>query len=617
VRRGAQAGGVPTRDGAETAAWVRWRERARQGAGVLAYHLVRRTRARCGLSRWFDLQVRECVAVPTWRLRLPARAARGVEVGDLGPAHLAQLERLRAAVGVAYAERFAAAHRCIGAWLDGRLVAFVWLQLGPARLPSMLGCSWLLPAAVAWVYDIYSDPQVLGAAPLLYLHLRQHRPGPGVRVLMGQTELDNQRSRLAHRSLGYEVTGLLCSLRLGRWSCHLSRGMGQPGWRLHRGQSVIPLHAMTARLAGAEPAPAAGGLRLQCSCGREVEAGDDRLTCACGRSLGARCHGMTVLGAGVEPAGELRAAEMERLLQRAEQVGWRTAAAERLPAALLDYAVSPRRAAFHELLPLVSGARVLEVGANWGGVAAPLAGRYRVVALEDVAQRARFLALRKRQEGLEHLDVVLGELSAARFGAGQFDAVIANGVLEWAATLETWGRPRDIQLSLLCRWRELLAPGGCLYLASENRFGRERWRADRAPGGRRPPGVMWRALGRIGSGLRPQWSEADPARRIRTYTYAGYRRLFADAGLEIAAVWISPSGYNCPDRLLSLQRRALQYARPTSGAAESWVRRAGERPWVWRWLGSDFVFLLTPTRGAGRAAAPRQPATGAAGARYA
>jgi 2-polyprenyl-3-methyl-5-hydroxy-6-metoxy-1,4-benzoquinol methylase len=574
----------------------RWRERARQGVGVMCYHLLRRARARSGLARWLDVQVHEIVTAPPWRLRLPPRPARGLAVEELASGHGSHLERLRAPVGAPYAQRFEAGHRCIGAWLDGRLVAFVWLRPGPARLPSMLGCTWQLPAAGAWVYDIYSDPHVLGAVPHLYVYLRQHRLSEAVRVLIGETELDNYRSRRAHRSLGYEVAALHWSVRIGKLRFHLSRGLMGRGWHVHRGDALLPLHALTAEFEGTGEAPRDGSVRLQCACGRPVDANEERFTCECGRVLGTRRHGMMALRARRLRPGELSAETMERLLAQTQARGWRAAAKENLPETMLEYVGSPHRAAFHDLLPLAPGARVLEVGANWGGVAAALAGHYRVVALEDVDERARFLALRKAEDGLD-LDIIHGDLDAPAVAAGQFDAVIATGVLDWVGG-EPGRSPRQSQVALLCRWREWLARGGVIYVATENRFGQERRR---------------RAAWHRGVGEKQAMVRA----RKRTYSYRGYRRLFADAGLRIAAAWISPGGYDCPDRLVPIHRAAIRYAHSAGAATPpSWARTAGERAWLWRWLGSDFVFLLAPAADA-RERAAWTTAKRAAGSHYA
>ncbi len=571
--------------------WTRWRERARQGPRVLVYHLLRRTRARLRLTRVLDLQAHEMVAVPLWRLRLPPRLARGLRVDELHPEQVAALERLRPPVGEPYPLRWAAAHRCIAAWLDDRVVAFVWLRRGPARLPSALGCVWLVPAAMAWIYDIYSDPQVLGAVPHLYAHLRQHPPGEGVQWLVGQTELDNQRSRLAHRSIGYQVRGTLWSARLGRLRFHLSRGVVSQRWRWHRGGDSIPLHLLAREFEQHSLAGAGEALKLQCSCGRSVSFGGDRFACACGRVLGSRQHGRAVLGAATPYWGEISQSAMRHLLWRAGQVGWREAAAEQLSGALFDYISSPERAAFHELLPLGAGARVLDLGAGWGGIAAPLARRFRVVALEGVPERARFLALRQRQERLDSLEVVQGDAHDAPLAPHQFDAVIANGVLEWAAVRELWGRPRQVQVQFLCRLREWLAPGGAIYLAIENRCGWAQLRGALDHSGLPYTSLLPRPLARRVCARRAYRTADNVGYRTYTYTYRGYRRLFADAGLRIAAAWVCSGGYNLPRKMVPLQGAAIRYAQAD---APSPLQRAAARPWVWRWLGSDFAFLLTP-----------------------
>ncbi|MGH9482559.1 MAG: hypothetical protein ACRD1L_10775, partial [Terriglobales bacterium] len=202
---------------------ARWQHHRRQGWLPLGYRTLRRILDRRPLVAWLDFSVHQIIAVAPWRLRLPERLARGITVRELGPGDGEALNRLRAPAGLGYGERFARSHRCIGAWLEQRLVAFMWLRCGPAQLPSAFGCTWQLTAPMAWLYDLYSDPRLLGAVPHLYAHLRRHPPGETLQHFVGQTDYDNLRSRLAHRSLGYEARALLLSWRMGRWHAHASR----------------------------------------------------------------------------------------------------------------------------------------------------------------------------------------------------------------------------------------------------------------------------------------------------------------------------------------------------------------------------------------------------------
>jgi len=659
--------------------WARWREHRRQGAGTVAYHLLRRLLERSHAVRWLDVQLRLVIAVPPWRLELPSRLPHELRVRELTSGDLEPLTRLRPANGYGYDQRLAAAHRALGAFLDERLVAFVWIRRGPALLPASFGCVWQLTAPMAWIYDLYSDPGVLGAIPHLYAYLRQHPPGEQCELLVGQTEYDNWASRRAHRRLGYEVRAALWSVKLGGWHLHLSRQLGsatpradaradarrrpadprvssgvgqsrpahkQPEgatqgkvashprsswerrWRRHGRQALVPLHLFTAGMGTAAPGgevqgagapesePAAGGFRLQCECGRGVRVGarvgadDERFVCACGRCLGVRRSGVAAIGASTPYWGELPQPQMQAMLEESARIGWRRAADALLPQTLRDYIADPVRAAFQDVLPLPATARVLDVGAGWGGIAATLARHYEVVALEGVAERARFIDLRRQQENLTRLTVIQGDLHKVPLGLRQFDLIVVNGVLEWVALQDHSASPPAVQLVFMHRLRELLAPGGCIYLAIENRYGLAELRGALDHSGLPYTSLMPRFVARwICARSGSYRSHFNTGYRTYTYSHRGYARLFEQVGLSIENTWIATAGYNHPSKLVPLEPAAIRFAsrtRPRSADAPAsicqqirqqmrqQVHAWMAREWIWRWIGSDFAFLLTP-----------------------
>lgn len=601
----------------------RWRELRRHGWGTLAYRGVRRLVERGPGSGHWDFCIHQIITVAPWRLRLPPRLARGLSVRELGEPDLEALEQLRPALGMPYRQRMAEAHRGLGAWLDQRLVAFIWLRRGPALLPASFGCVWQLSAPMAWLYDLYSDPEVLGAAPHLYDHLRRHPPGDGVQLLVGQTDYDNVRSRWAHRTLGYEVRATLWSWRLGRWQLHWWRSPGPREWRWRCGQARIPLHRFAsvcerregrARMAsGTEP------LRLQCRCGREVQASGAQYTCVCGRCLGTQAAGLALVGKAIPYWGEIPQDAMQAVLEEARTLGWQAAVRKLLPPALADYVSASSRAAFHELLPLPHGARILDVGAGWGGIAARLAEHYQVVALEGVAERARFIALRQQQDRLERLQVVNGDVHQTPLALGQYDAIVANGILEWVALMDTTAPPTAVQSQFLSRLRDLLAPQGMIYLAIENRFGWAELRGALDHSGLPYTSLLPRPLARWVCALSPHYrANFNVGYRTYTYSHRGYARLFADAGLEMRAAWISPMGYNQPERLIPLNTAAIRFGQRQGADASPrrWAKRWLAQAGVWRRIGSDFVFLLQARQEAGfglepwAAAAQAGPGTG-------
>jgi SAM-dependent methyltransferase len=584
----------------------------RHGWPTLGYHFLGRALARSGLERWVELQVHEIIAVPPWRLQLPPRLPHETRVRELNVADLAPLERLRPALGRPYAERFAQAHRALGAFIHERLVAFVWLRRGPSLLPASLGCVWQLMTPMAWVYDLYSDPGVLGAIPHLYAYMRQHPPGEMCEMLVGQTDLDNGASRRAHRRLGYQVRALLWTLRLGPWRVHLSHSRRDGRWRWHRQHgrqlALVPLHLFTAGMAlelepATSPPPAPlPGVRLQCECGTGVALAG-KFRCGCGRQLGERRGGVAVVGSSIGYWGELPQAQMRLLLERAEHAGWRQALEAFAPPEIRAYVADRGRASFQDVLPLDARARVLDVGAGWGGIAAELARRYDVTALEGVAERAEFIALRARQDGLTRLNVIQGDLHRVPLAPHQFDLIVANGVLEWVALHDLTAPPAAVQLTFLRRLLDLLAPGGRIYLGIENRLGWAELRGALDHSGLPYTSLLPRFLARWVCAHSPSYrSNFNAGYRTYTYSHRGYARLFRQVGLTIENTWIATAGYNRPTKMIPLDDAAIRFALGAQPATRpGWrprlraeLKRWLARAWVWRWIGSDFTFVLKP-----------------------
>ncbi|MGH9518369.1 MAG: GNAT family N-acetyltransferase, partial [Terriglobales bacterium] len=237
----------------------RWRAYRRQRWRELVYRGLRRALAASGGVA--DLQYHTVIAIPPQNLRLPQRLPKGLAVRELGDADLSAITALRPARGRAYAARLDRHHRALGAYLHDQLVAFVWLRWGAALLPSSFGAEWQLEPGMTWVYDLYSDTQVLGAITHIYAYLRDHAPAQGCRLLVGQTDLDNFRSRHTHASLGFcPCAGVWSVLLGGRWM-HLMHAPAM-GWRLQWGRARLPLHRFTHGMAPAQVRAAGAPARV-------------------------------------------------------------------------------------------------------------------------------------------------------------------------------------------------------------------------------------------------------------------------------------------------------------------------------------------------------------------
>ena len=298
--------------------------------------------------------------------------------------------------------------------------------------------------------------------------------------------------------------------------------------------------------------------------------------------------------------GEITQDQMQAVLENARGQGWRVALRSVDPA-WQDNVMKPDRAAFQDVLPVPDGSDILDVGAGLGCLSMELSRHHQVVALEGVSERARFIDLRRQQDGLSNLCVVNADLNTTRFDAGQFDVIIVNGVLEWVGLFDTSLSPGAAQVRFLERLRHALKPGGYIYVGIENRIGWNQLRGAQDHSGLRYTSLVPRFVADFICRRHVHYrSDNNLGYRTFTYTHRGYRRLFRQAGLQIQTTWIAPLGYNLPVYLIPLNRRAIQiYTSHWDNPPLDWKSRIGNRlkkwmarPAVWRSFGSDFVFLL-------------------------
>lgn len=110
--------------------------------------------------------------------------------------------------------------------------------------------------------------------------------------------------------------------------------------------------------------------------------------------------------------------------------------------------------------------RVLEIGAGCGAVTRFLGETgAQVLALEGSRRRAAIV--RERVRGLENVQVLAERFQDFAPGA-RFDVITLIGVLEYANVFSQTTQPA---LDMLRRVRAMLAPGGSVFLAIENKFG--------------------------------------------------------------------------------------------------------------------------------------------------
>ena len=140
---------------------------------------------------------------------------------------------------------------------------------------------------------------------------------------------------------------------------------------------------------------------------------------------------------------------------------------------------------------------ILDAGCMWGALSFPLAQtNAKVVAIDQTEQSLIFLNQRKKEAGLENLELICADLKKVELAEGVFDKVILNGVLEWipqssdVEVVSSIGKqgsflrnlkslfvkngsiesPKIQQINFLSKMNEALKDGGVLYLAIENRY---------------------------------------------------------------------------------------------------------------------------------------------------
>jgi ubiquinone/menaquinone biosynthesis C-methylase UbiE/uncharacterized protein YbaR (Trm112 family) len=180
---------------------------------------------------------------------------------------------------------------------------------------------------------------------------------------------------------------------------------------------------------------------------------------------------------------------MHELLRAAEESGdWLRTVQGAIPSYARAF-VPYHRADAQFIFPIDSGARVLDAGSMWGGLAVPIAQFCReVYAVDQTWETLRLLDIRATQMGLHNIRPIVSSIHRLPFPDRYFDFIVVNGVLEWLGMDEDvvierdWtGRrenrfqykrtPEEMQEAALREFRRVLKKSGSIYIAIENRIG--------------------------------------------------------------------------------------------------------------------------------------------------
>ena len=306
--------------------------------------------------------------------------------------------------------------------------------------------------------------------------------------------------------------------------------------------------------------PSVYPIRLLCNCKESVLLNGDVTDCICGARLAYRENGVIVIDDGDRGIASLD----HGLLEAAEDLGWRRAITERFAAPSLRVSVLGTAIDF---LPVPDGSLSLDATAGYGRLAAELAQAHDVVALAPNPSQARFLAIRKRQDQLHRLTIFQGDFFRTNFHPSQFHAAVVAPIDSDHSGSDLW--------AMLQRVRDLVVPGGLLYLGIGNRYGFRRLFASLRR--KKPVDLLPAPVG-----------------------YLGYRSFFRSAGMEMIATWISLLGAGDPTVLTALNHAAIvnalekNYGGPLREThwARSFLDRILAVPWLWRLAGDHYSFLL-------------------------
>jgi SAM-dependent methyltransferase len=131
-----------------------------------------------------------------------------------------------------------------------------------------------------------------------------------------------------------------------------------------------------------------------------------------------------------------------------------------------EYHLTPKRAQLLRGFDYDPSARVLEVGCGCGAITRFLGETFdNVVSIEGSHARARLARMRTRD--LDHVAIVNSPFEEIRFTT-KFDMIFCIGVFEYASMFV---QAEDPHARILSFFDDLLAPGGVLVLAIENKFG--------------------------------------------------------------------------------------------------------------------------------------------------
>ena len=134
------------------------------------------------------------------------------------------------------------------------------------------------------------------------------------------------------------------------------------------------------------------------------------------------------------------------------------------------YHLSQYRQHLLDWYPFCQEGTLLEIGGGMGAFTHMFCNKCKKVVTVELSKR-RAEAIHWRCRNKQNLDIFVGDLMTAEFGE-QFDYVTVLGVLEYQRMFSASSVP---EIDFLRKIKQLLKPGGTLFIAIENRMGLKYW----------------------------------------------------------------------------------------------------------------------------------------------
>jgi ubiquinone/menaquinone biosynthesis C-methylase UbiE len=289
--------------------------------------------------------------------------------------------------------------------------------------------------------------------------------------------------------------------------------------------------------------------------------------------------------------GKATKEELEKAIRVIERKGWDEF--KKIYSGKFDFTFEENRADWRFPIPVDKNYEILDIGAGMGRISIPLSRiAKKVVAVDQSFLRLKFLKKRAKSEELDNIEIYVGDIFDLPFKHESFDLIVMNGLLEWVGATDKYKDPREAQLVALEISRNLLKPGGYIYIGIENRFAFS-YLVGRDHSGLRYTSYMPRKMADLYTKLRKR-------KRYDTYTYSkkGYENLLREAGFKDQDYYLVYPGYNNPRITVPyFNLNILSYAIRDLMAERSWKHRvaktlASSRTLLWFYRKLFFSFNI-------------------------